>query len=475
MPAPFITEEFLLEGRSARRLYHGYAEGLPIYDYHCHLDVRQIAENHRFRSLAEAWLAGDHYKWRAMRAAGVDERLITGASTDEEKFQAWARTVPSTLGNPLYHWTHLELARYFGVRESLGPGTAVSIYQRCGARLAEEAFRARGLLSMMQVRVICTTDDPTDALESHDALARDPAVTFTVVPCFRPDTIFAIDQTGPFNAWVDRLAAVADVRVDGWGALLEALRRRVAWFHERGCRVSDHGIEEPFAEECSESEADRIFRAARGGTPPSSREARQYASALLVELGRMYARQGWAWQLHLGALRNVSSRGMRRLGPNTGYDTIGDFRHARGLARLLDRLDASGELPKTILYSLNPADDPVLATMAGCFQDGSVPGKVQHGSAWWFNDQQFGIEDQLRSLASLGLLAPFVGMLTDSRSFLSFPRHEYFRRVLANLLGGWMDRGLLPKDFDLVGGTVRDICWGNAVRYFGIALKGSTT
>lgn len=473
MARTFIGRDFLLAGRAARRLYHGYAERLPIYDYHCHLDAKDIADNRRFSSITEAWLGGDHYKWRAMRANGVAERLITGDGTDIEKFDAWARTVPATIGNPLYHWTHLELLRCFGVRELLSPGTATSVFGACAAKLREESSRVRGILARFRVEVICTTDDPVDSLEHHDRLRQDISFPVTVVPGFRPDAALAIENPKAFTKWLGRLGAAAGLEVRDWGRLLVALRRRVDAFHERGCRLSDHGIEEPYAAEYTEGEVRRIFAAARKGEAPSAEEAAKYRSALLVELGRMYAEKRWAWQLHLGALRNVNSRGMDRLGPNTGYDAIGDAPMARGLAALLDRLDADDRLPKTILYSLDPGDNAVLAAMAGCFQDGATPGKIQHGAAWWFNDQKPGMEEHLRTLASLGLLSRFVGMLTDSRSFLSYPRHEYFRRILCNLLGGWIEAGELPRDWDLVGGVVRDICWNNAEAYFAIPRKAA--
>jgi glucuronate isomerase len=468
----FIDERFLLPSRAARRLYRGYAEGMPIYDYHCHLPVKDIAENRRFDNLTQAWLAGDHYKWRAMRANGVGERLITGDARDPEKFEAWAATVPATIGNPLYHWTHLELARYFGVHgRLLGPRTAAEIYAACTEKLRSDGFRARGLLERMNVRVVCTTDDPTDSLEHHAVLRADRGFAITVVPAFRPDASMGIEHPAAFNAWVDKLATAAGISIGDYDAFLQALRLRHGFFHDQGCRVSDHGIEEPFAEEYTEEGIRKLFLQARAGGAPSAGEARAFKSAVLVELGRMDAEKGWAWQLHMSALRSVNSRARASLGPDTGYDMIGDFAVARSLARLLDRLEAEGRLPKTILYSLNPAHNAVLASIIGCFQDGGVPGKMQLGSAWWFNDQKEGMEEQMMSLANMGLLARFIGMLTDSRSFLSFPRHEYFRRILCGLLGERMERGEVPLDFDLVGGIVRDICWNNAAAYFAVPLK----
>jgi glucuronate isomerase len=471
----FIPENFLLKTRAARRLYFDFARDMPIFDYHCHLPAADIAANRGFDNLAQAWLAGDHYKWRAMRANGTPERLITGASSDEEKFQAWAETVPATIGNPLYHWTHLELRRYFGVRGTLGPRSAAGIYSECSRQLATDEFHVRGLLRRMNVRVLCTTDDPADSLADHDHLRGDPSFPVTVVPAFRPDPALAIETPGPFNAWVDRLASAAHIDIRDYTTFLEALRLRRDWFHERGCRISDHGIEEPYAEAFTDAQVRRIFQEARAGSAPGRDDARVFRSALLVELGRLYAEKGWAWQLHLGALRDINTRALRGLGAASGYDTMGDFAIVRPLARLLDTLDAEGRLPRTILYSLNPADNAALAAMIGCFSEDGVRGKMQFGAAWWFNDQKEGMEAQMRTLASLGLLARFVGMLTDSRSFLSFPRHEYFRRILCGMLGDQVENGEIPRDFTLVGGIVRDICWNNAAAYFSLPLKDAAS
>jgi glucuronate isomerase len=470
--ARFLDENFLLFSRVSRILYHTYAEHLPIYDFHCHLPVKDIADNRAFVNLTQIWLAGDHYKWRAMRACGVAEQLVSGDAPDPEKFAAWAGVVPATIGNPLYHWTHLELKRYFGISGTLlGPQTAGEIYARCSALLQKEEYRVRGLLERMRVRVLCTTDDPADSLEHHARLRADPSLFITVSPTFRPDAAMAIESPPEFNAWLDRLAESADVDIRGYPSLLEALRRRRDFFHDRGCRASDHGIEEPYAEEYTEARIKKIFLAARRGKAPSDEEARAFKSALLVEFGRMNAEKKWALQLHLGAIRNVNSRFMKRLGPNTGYDTIGDMPLARPLARLLGRLDGEGSLPRTILYGLNPASNEALAAMIGCFAEEGLPGKMQFGSAWWFNDQKHGMEEQLRALADIGLLARFVGMLTDSRSFLSFPRHEYFRRILCEMIGSSIERGELPRDIPLAGRMIQDICWNNAEAYFGIPLK----
>ena len=470
----FLDEDFLLSTRPARGLYHDHAEAMPIFDHHCHLPARDIAENRAFAGPSEAWLAGDHYKWRAMRANGVPERLITGNASDREKFMAWAAIVPSTIGNPLYHWTHLELKRCFGISGILlGPDTAAAIYDRCAALLAGNDHRARRLLSLMNVRVVCTTDDPTDSLEHHAALKADPSFAPTVAPTFRPDAAMQLGNPPAFNGWVDRLGETVGREIHGWRDFLDALRARHDFFHNHGCRSSDHGIEEPCAEDCTETEADRIFRSVQAGAVVPAAEARALASALLLESARMDAEKGWVQQLHMGALRNINTRMLHSLGPNSGGDTIGDSLLARPLARFLDRLDAEGCLPKTILYGLNPSDNAVLASMTGCFAEENVRGKVQFGAAWWFNDHRHGIEEQLSTLAGIGLLARFVGMLTDSRSFLSFPRHEYFRRILCDMLGGGIARGELPADDGLLGGLVRDICWNNAVAYFGLPMKSS--
>jgi glucuronate isomerase len=462
----FLDEELFLDCRVARRLYHDHAERLPVFDYHTHLPAADMAVDHHFADLAEAWLAGDHYKWRAMRACGVDERLVTGDAPSREKFLAWAACVPATLGNPLYHWTHLELKRVFGITERLGPDTAEEIYDACSSILARGGLGVRHILAKMNVSVVFTTDDPVDSLEHHRAIRADAGFPVTVVPTFRPDAALAVDDPPSFITWIGKLEAAVGTPVESWDALVAALQARHDFFNEKGCRASDHGIEEPYAEECSREEAQRVFAAVRGGAAAGPAEARRFRSALVLELARMDARAGWVQQLHLGALRNVNSRAFRRHGPNTGFDAIGDFPLARPLARFLDRLEAEGSLPRTILYALNPADTALLTALAGCFTEPGVPGKVQAGPAWWFNDNLHGIEEQLRALADIGLLPRFVGMLTDSRSFLSFPRHEYFRRILCAMLGRAVRDGELPADYGLLGGIVRDICWNNARDFF---------
>jgi glucuronate isomerase len=468
----FMDENFLLSTRSAQRLYHDHAEGMPILDFHCHLPVRDIAENKTFRSLTEAWLGGDHYKWRALRANGVSERLITGDAPDKEKFLAWAAIVPSTIGNPLYQWTHLELKRYFGVTGTLlGPGTGAAIYEKCSALLATEGYRVRSLLTRMNVRILSTTDDPVDSLEHHALLRNDSSFPIAVVPTFRPDAAMAVENPPAFNAWVEKLGRAADREIRGWREFVEALRLRHDHFHANGCRASDHALEEPYAEECTEKEAEGIFRSVRAGVSPNPQEARMFRSALMVELARMNAEKKWVQQLHMGALRDINSRFRKSLGPNSGFDTIGDFALVRPLARFLDRLDVDGCLPKTILYCLNPVDNPALAAIIGSFPEENVRGKMQFGPAWWFNDQRHGMEEQMKALADMGLLARFVGMVTDSRSFLSFPRHEYFRRILCAMLGSGIEQGEIPADFGLLGGMVRDICWNNAEELFAVPLK----
>lgn len=470
---PFLDENFLLDGKSAERLYHEYAADQPIFDYHCHLPVAEIAEDKKFANLTAIWLAGDHYKWRAMRANGISEERITGKASDRDKFQAWAETVPKTLRNPLYHWTHLELKRPFGITETLlSPATADEIYERCGAMLQQDGFSTRGLLRQMRVKVVCTTDDPLDSLEYHLRLAGDQGFAVKVLPAFRPDKAMAVENPASFNGWVDRLAELTDRDIASYQVFLEALAMRHDFFHQAGCRLSDHGLEEPYSEEYTESEVSAIFAKVRGGQTPTPGECRVFKSAMLVETAILDHQRGWTQQFHLGALRNQNSRAYAALGPDTGYDSIGDFPMAGSLGRLLDRLESRDQLTKTILYVLNPRDNEMIATMIGNFQDGRIPGKIQFGSGWWFNDQKDGMERQLGALSNMGLLSRFVGMLTDSRSFLSYPRHEYFRRVLCNLFGGDIDRGELPGDFELIGGTIADICYGNAVRYFGITPPG---
>lgn len=462
----FITPDFLLESPVARRLYHTYAADLPILDYHNHLPPQDIATDRRFENLTQIWLAGDHYKWRAMRTHGVAEHFITGPASDREKFQHWAATVPATLRNPLYHWTHLELQRPFGIQTLLNEGTADAIWKTCNQKLATPEFSVRGLLAQARVEVVCTTDDPTDDLRWHQQAAHNGPTGLRMRPAFRPDPAFAIEQPAAWNSWMDRLGNAAGLAVRDWASLLDALRRRCDFFHAHGGRLADHGLEQMYAEPCPPEQADRLFQRTRNGETLSDAEVRAFRSELLYELGLMYAERQWTQQFHLGALRNVNTRLLKHVGRDCGCDVIGDFDQIRPLARLLDRWDQQGKLARTILYNLNPRDNEAMAALIGSFQDGSVRGKIQYGSAWWFLDQLDGMEKQLEALSNLGLLSCFVGMLTDSRSFLSFSRHDYFRRILCNLLGRDVVRSRLPRDYDLLGRLVRDLCHDNAARYF---------
>jgi len=467
MNRPFIHDDFLLSTEPARELYHRFAASQPIIDFHNHLSPAQIADNHEFTDLADLWLSGDHYKWRAMRANGVAERFITGDASPEEKFSAWAETVPYTLRNPLYHWTHLELAREFGITELLNAGTASKIWRKANAQLP--SLRVHDLLKRHHVQVLCTTDDPADSLDDHHAIRKSGLAT-RVYPTFRPDKALQIQQPTAFNAWVDRLEQAAGMTIKNFDDLLLALKKRHEDFHAAGCRLSDHGLEACYASPCDHTEASRVFRVARSGHDCSAEEQAAYASFLMLEFGRWDAAKGWTKQLHLGALRNNNSRLLAALGPDTGFDSICDLPQARALSAYLNALDSTGELPRIILYNLNPSNNYLFAAMTGNFQDGSIAGKIQFGSGWWFLDQKEAMEWQLNALSNLGLLRRFVGMVTDSRSFLSFPRHEYFRRVLCNLLGQSVVQGDVPEDLPLLGDLVREICFGNARDYFGFEI-----
>jgi glucuronate isomerase len=463
----FIHEDFLLDTEQARRLYHDHAEQLPIIDFHCHIPPKEMAENHRFENVARIWLAGDHYKWRAMRAAGVDERFITGDAPDLEKFEKWAETVPRTLGNPLYHWTHLELKRVFGIDRLLGPATAKNIWDECNAKLATDDFTTQGIVRRMNVEAVCTTDDPVDDLRYHKMLRDAKGFPVRVYPAFRPDKAMAIEDLEAFRRYVGLLSQAADIEVLTYADFIKAIRKRHEYFHAMGCRLSDHGLQTIFAEDYTDAEIRKTFAAVMAGKAVAPYVLLQFKSALLYEFAVMDWEKGWVQQYHLGALRSANSRLLRTLGPDTGFDSIGDFEIARPLAKFLDRLDDENKLAKTVLYNVNPRDNELLVTMAGNFQDGSVSGKIQYGPAWWFLDQMDGMTKQVKALANMGLLSQFIGMTTDSRSFLSYPRHEYFRRLLCRILGGDMKGGLLPDDLDLVGGLVQDICYSNAKRYFG--------
>jgi len=466
---PFIHEDFLLTTAAARRLYHEFARDEPILDYHCHLPPKDVAENRRFNNLFEIWLEGDHYKWRAMRANGVAEPFCTGAKGPYEKFLAWARTVPNTLRNPLYHWTHLELKRYFGIEELLDESTAPAIWARANELLAGEDLRAHGILKKFRVRAVCTTDDPVDDLSHHAAIAASGLAT-RVFPTFRPDKALNVHQPEAFNAWLAKLEAASGKSISRFADLLDALEKRHDDFHQMGARLSDHGLNHCYADFPTESEASRIFDKARSGNAATSIEQGQFASCLMLFFGRLDAAKGWTKQIHLGARRSVNSRAFRELGPDTGYDSIGDWPQIGSLAAYLDRLNEENALPKMVVYNLNPADNYALATMVGNFQDGSIAGKMQFGSGWWFLDQKEAMEWQVNALSNAGLLSRFIGMLTDSRSFMSYPRHEYFRRTLCNLVGADIERGEMPANFDLVGSMIRNICYENARAYLGLPI-----
>lgn len=470
----FITENFLLENDIAVELYHRFAKDQPIIDYHCHVPPKDIAEDRRFENLTQIWLAGDHYKWRAMRANGISENFITGNASDWEKFLAWAKTVPKTIRNPLYHWTHMELKRPFGISDVLlNENTAKNVWERCNACLTESRFSTRGIIKQMNVELICTTDDPIDSLEYHQKLKDNTSFNIRVLPAFRADMALNIERGGAFISYIEKLSAAADIHINLYKKLLDALKKRHAFFHSHGCRLSDHGLETVYAEEYTEAEIEKIFTMVMSGKSIDISSILKFKSAMLFELCLMDHAAGWVQQFHLGALRNTNPRMFRQLGPDTGYDSIGDFPIAQPLARLLGKLEDRNALAKTIVYNLNPADNEIVAAMIGNFQDGITHGKMQYGSGWWFLDQRDGIEKQLNTLSNLGLLSQFVGMLTDSRSFLSYPRHEYFRRILCNIIGTEIKSGLIPKDMDLVGDMISDICYNNARRYFGFLHDNS--
>lgn len=466
--AVFETENLLLTSKSARTLYYDYAAAMPIYDFHNHLDPGKIAGRHRFRNLTEAWLNGDHYKWRALRWLGVDEAYITGEAPDKIKFLTWAKAVPAMAGNPLYHWTHLELERHFGIRERLSEDNAEEVWNVCNERLRDDdSLTAAGILERFDVRVACTTDDPADSLAAHRTIRDKGEIRTKVVPTFRPDRILDIRRPD-FAAYLEQLGAAAGVGIDSLPGLLKAIEARAQAFHEQGCRLSDHGFGELPYEPADEKTAGDIFARALAGGDISEKEVRQYQTFMMLKLGELYHARGWTMQLHIGAIRNNNTRMSALLGKDAGYDSILDFHLARSLNGLLNALDVEDRLPQTIVYTLFPAQYDMIATTIGNFQGGGVRGKLQLGSAWWFHDQKEGMRQQLKALSSIGLVSTFVGMLTDSRSFLSFPRHEYFRRVLCGLFGVWIEEGELPADYEYVGEMIRDICFRNAEAYFGI-------
>ena len=463
----FLDKNFLLESETAKRLYHDVAAKMPIIDYHCHLDPALIAGNHNFENLTQVWLAGDHYKWRAMRANGVEERFCTGDATDEEKFMKWAETVPDTLRNPLYHWTHLELQRYFDIHDLLHPGSASEIYQKAGKMLQSEAYSVRNMIRKMNVEVICTTDDPVDSLEHHQKIREDGFDT-KVLPAWRPDKSMAVEDPEKYNIYINSLEEASGTSIATFMDLLTALQQRHEFFHQMGCRISDHGLEGFLSEDFDYLDIEKVFLKIRKGRKLNKQEVGRFKSAMLVELAVMDHEKGWTQQFHVGAIRNNNSGRLLELGPDTGFDSIGDFKMARAMSRFLDRLDTQDQLAKTIVYNLNPVDNALIATMINNFNDGITPGKMQFGSGWWFMDQKFGMTEQMNTLSSLGLLSRFVGMLTDSRSFLSYPRHEYFRRILCNLVGTDVENGEIPNEPQMIDKLVQNVCYYNAKEYFAL-------
>jgi len=466
MAAQFLTEDFLVQTETARILYHEHAEKMPIYDYHCHLPADKIAADHRFDNLTQIWLYGDHYKWRAMRTNGVAEEYITGNASDYEKFEKWAETVPYTIRNPLYHWTHLELKNPFGIKnELLSPSTAKQIYETCSELLRTPEFSVRNIIRKMNVKLLCTTEGPLDSLEHHRKI-REDGFEIKVNATFRPDKCLAVEDLPGLNTWIDRLEVVCDTEITDFISYVNSIRERHDYFHENGCRLSDYGLETAYAEDYTKAEIKKIFCKIRSGKDLDVSECLKFKSAMMIELALMDHETNWVMQLHLGALRNNNTRMLRSLGPDTGFDSIGDLEIAGPLTKFLDRLDVNDKLPRTILYNLNPRDNELIAAMIGNFQGDFVPSKMQYGPAWWFLDQKDGMEKQMSALSNMSLLSHFIGMSTDSRSFLSFPRHEYFRRILCNVLGNDVKAGLVPADMKLLGKMVENICFNNAKNYF---------
>lgn len=460
-----MDENFLLQTKTAQDLYHNHAAKIPIFDYHCHINPQEIADDKQFENITQIWLYGDHYKWRGMRTNGIDEKYCTGDASDWEKFEKWAETVPYTLRNPLFTWTHMELKKFFGIDKVLSPATAKEIWDECNAKLQTPEYSVRNIIRMANVDTICTTDDPIDSLEHHQKIKAD-GFEVSVLPAWRPDKAMAVENAADYNSYIEKLENVAGMKIDSFVDLMKALDKRHQFFHDNGCRLSDHGLETFIAEDYTESEIGQIFKKIKGGTELTSAEVLKFKSAMLYKFGIMDHSRGWTQQFHVGALRNNSTRLFNLLGADVGLDSIGDFEIAKPLSKLLDRLDMKNQLAKTVLYNLNPRDNELIGTMIGNFQDGSVPGKMQFGSGWWFLDQKDGMEKQLNALSNLGLLSRFVGMLTDSRSFLSYTRHEYFRRTLCNLIGNDVENGEIPNDMELLGMMIENISFNNAKEYF---------
>lgn len=460
----FMCDDFLLMTDTAKTLYHNYAKNMPIYDFHCHLNPKEIYENKKYKNITEVWLGGDHYKWRAMRSNGVDEKYITGDADDKEKFMKWAETIDECYGNPLFHWTHLELKRFFGIDLVLSKETAEEVWNLTNEKLATDKFTARELIKMSNVKTLCTTDDPIDSLEYHIALKEDKSFDVVVNPAFRPDKGIRIEKD-EFIPWFNRLEEIYGEKINSIDKYTSALESRIEFFHQVGCRISDHALDPVVFERGTKEEVNAILLKKLAGEELTEKEVKQFKTYVMIFLGKEYSKRKWVMQIHVGCIRNNSTRMFNKLGADTGYDAIDDELFLRALSKLLDTLDTTDELPKTIIYNLNPRDNEAIGTLIGCFQDGKTPGKIQFGSGWWFLDQKDGMTRQMTALANLGLLSRFVGMLTDSRSFLSYTRHEYFRRILCNLLGDWVERGELPNNIERLGKMVENICYNNVNNY----------
>ncbi|WP_416151173.1 glucuronate isomerase [Salipaludibacillus sp. HK11] len=470
MNKSFIHEDFMLQSKAAKKLYHEYASDMPIFDFHCHLSPKEISEDKQFTNLSEIWLHGDHYKWRAMRTLGIEESIVTGDASDYQKFSAWSKTVPHTIGNPLYHWTHLELKRYFDTDRLLNEDTCDKIWNEANEKLQGGSLSTQNIIKKSNVRGICTTDDPIDSLEYHRSIAKNSKIAAKVLPTFRPDKAIEIQKEG-FQDYIGQLGEAANIFIRNYDDVLLALENRIDFFAQNGCVVSDHGIQTLPFEQATKEEVVGIFDKRMNGEKLTEKEVEQYRTYTMVSLGQQYHEKGWVMQLHLGAIRNNNQRLFKKLGPDTGFDSMYDFNMAYSLNGFFNELDQTDQLPKTIVYNLNPIHNEVIATAIGNFQSGGVKGKLQFGSGWWFNDQKTGMEKQMTDLANHGLLSTFVGMLTDSRSFLSYTRHEYFRRILCNVIGQWVEQGEVPEDYQLLGKMVQDISYNNANEFFAVGLS----